>query len=67
MGPLRLFMKKDYGQGHDNTPFLRQGEEVRIGKISDSLKRFMLIDKDDNRHIWAEMDEYSELVEDKFI
>jgi hypothetical protein len=66
---LKTFLKKDLSTDHSDPskPFIAKGEEVRIGKISDSLTGVMLIDIEDNRHIWIKMSEYAEYVEDELV
>jgi hypothetical protein len=64
MEKLRLFAKKDIKVVES---FIKAGQEVRIGKISQSQSKFMLICAEDNLHKWCEMSEYEELVEDRII
>lgn len=61
---LRLFAKIDIPVV---TRMIKSGEEVRIGKISESTKKFMLICKDDNLHLWIDMDKYNDTIEDKLV
>lgn len=64
MSKLRLFAKKDI-QVVDN--FIKQGQEVRIGKISDSREKFMVICSEDNLHKWLDMKDYNDLIEDVLV
>jgi hypothetical protein len=61
---LRLFAKMDI---RVVDRIIKAGEEVRIGKISESTKKFMLICKDDDLHLWIDMDKYNDTVEDKLV
>jgi len=61
---LRLFAKKDIDVVES---FIKAGEEVRIGKISPSLSKFMVICKNDNLHKWLDMEYYSLYIEDKLV
>jgi hypothetical protein len=64
MEKLRLFAKKDI-QVVEN--FIKAGQQIRIGKISPSKSKFMLICEEDNLHKWCEMSEYEEIVEDRIV
>lgn len=64
MEKLRLFAKKDIEVVES---VIKAGQEVRIGKISPSKTKVMLICADDNLHKWIDIKEYNELVEDKII
>jgi hypothetical protein len=61
---LRLFAKKDIQVVES---FIKAGEEIRIGKISESLSKFMIICTEDNLHKWLDMKDYKEYVEDRLI
>lgn len=61
---LRLFAKKDIPVV---TRMIKSGEEVRIGKISESGRKFMLICKDDDLHMWIDVSEYNETIEDRLV
>jgi hypothetical protein len=61
---LRLFAKKDI-EVVEST--IKAGEEIRIGKISGTLSKFLVICAKDNLHKWLNMEDYHNYVEDKFI
>jgi hypothetical protein len=61
---LRLFAKKDIQVVES---FIKAGEEIRIGKISESLSKFMVICAKDNLHKWLDMKDYNECIEDRLI
>ena len=63
---LRLFMKQDLQVVES---FIKKDEEVRLGLISESGKKVMLICKNDDLHKWIDIDKlgdmvYSDYVED---
>jgi hypothetical protein len=64
MEKLRLFTKKDIEVVES---VIKAGQEIRIGKISPSKTKVMLICADDNLHKWINIEEYDELVEDRII
>ena len=64
MEKLRLFAKKDIQVVES---FIKAGEEIRIGKIAESLSKFMVICDHDDLHKWMDMRDYSEYIEDKLI
>lgn len=62
MSKLRLFAKKDIQVVES---FINTGQEIRIGKISPSGAKFMIICSEDNLHKWCDIKDYNELIEDK--
>ena len=64
MSKLRLFTKKDIQVVES---FIKTGQEIRIGKISPSGAKFMIICSEDNLHKWCDIKDYNELIEDKLI
>lgn len=64
MGKLRLFAKKDIEVVES---VIKAGKEIRIGKISPSKTKIMLICADDNLHKWIDIIDYDILVEDRVI
>ena len=64
MEKLRLFTKKDIKVVES---FIKAGQEIRIGKISPSKTKVMLICTDDNLHKWIDIIDYDILVEDRVV
>lgn len=64
MSVLRLFAKKDIPVV--DRP-IKAGQELRIGKISPSKTKFMVICMEDDLHKWMDMVDYDEYIEDKFV
>jgi len=64
MEKLRLFAKKDIEVVESA---IKAGQEIRIGKISPSKTKIMLICADDNLHKWIDIIDYDILVEDMVV
>lgn len=61
---LRLFAKCDIKVVEST---IKAGDEVRIGKISPSGNKFIVICKNDDLHKWLDMKDYDKYIEDKLI